>query len=349
MPFNPVFNDIFDGNLNDNNTTTGTNLDDLIVGDNGRDLLRGLNGNDLIFGNRGNDRLYGDAGNDELNGGIGNDFIWGGSGNDTVIGGVGFDRVYETGNFNYTLNNAQLIGNGVDSLSSIEAATLVGGNGNNSINAIAFTGVTNLYGLNGHDFIRGGSNRDYVRGGNGNDRVWGNNGNDYLYGDNDRDLLVGGSGRDYMDGGADNDTLIGGADNDVIIGGTGNDSLTSGSVNDRDIFRFNSINDRRDTIRDFDRFNNPFVAGDDRDIIQVRNSGFNATGGAFDLPNGVLPANRFALGGSNLGNRAGFRYFQNSGNLYYDSNGGGIGGSQLLATLSNRPSFASMSGSIQVV
>jgi hypothetical protein len=42
MP-NPVFTDIFDGNLADNNTTSGTALSDVILGDDGNDILALLN------------------------------------------------------------------------------------------------------------------------------------------------------------------------------------------------------------------------------------------------------------------------------------------------------------------
>jgi Ca2+-binding RTX toxin-like protein len=73
-PFlNPVFTDIFDGNLSDNNTTNGTTGDDNIVLDDGNDTSDGLDGDDLIYGNGGNDTLSGGAGNDALDGGTGTD------------------------------------------------------------------------------------------------------------------------------------------------------------------------------------------------------------------------------------------------------------------------------------
>ena len=47
-PFlNPVFTDIFDGNLSDNNTTNGTAGNDNIVLDDGNDTSNGLDGDDL--------------------------------------------------------------------------------------------------------------------------------------------------------------------------------------------------------------------------------------------------------------------------------------------------------------
>jgi Ca2+-binding RTX toxin-like protein len=221
---NGVFTDIFDGNLLDNNTTSGdTNpfdLNDIIVGDNGNDYLRGLFGNDTLFGNAGSDvleggaglddiyggddkdYLYGNTDNDTLRGENGDDLLWGDAGNDSIVGGLGTDRVYEEGDFNYTLTNTQLTGDGTDVLNSIEAATIFAGAGNNNINATAFTGSTILYGSGGNDFIRGGSGVDDIYGGDQNDSLYGYNGNDTLRGENGDDFLWGDAGNDSIVGGA---------------------------------------------------------------------------------------------------------------------------------------------------
>ena len=64
---NPIFADIFDGNLLDNNITNGGVLDDNIVLDNGNDTSNGGSGNDLIYGNNnGNDLLFGGNGDDYI-------------------------------------------------------------------------------------------------------------------------------------------------------------------------------------------------------------------------------------------------------------------------------------------
>ena len=88
---NPIFSDIFDGNLLDNNTTNGTGLADNIVLDNGSDTSDGGLGNDLIYGNGGNDSLVGNGGSDNIQGGSGNDTLDGGLGQDTLTGGTGND------------------------------------------------------------------------------------------------------------------------------------------------------------------------------------------------------------------------------------------------------------------
>jgi Ca2+-binding RTX toxin-like protein len=142
--------------------------------------------------------LNGGAGNDTLRGGSGNDSLTGGAGNDRLVGGLGIDRVVESGNLNFILTNTSLTGNGTDTLSSIELASLTGGAGNNILNASAFTlgSVT-------------------LNGGSGNDN------------------LTGGAGNDTLIGGLGNDTLIGGLGNDTLTGGTGSDRFIFNNPNQK--------------------------------------------------------------------------------------------------------------------
>ena len=101
------------------------------------------------IGGDGNDTLTGDASNNVLTGGLGKDIINGGGGSDTVV---------ETRDANFTLANTRLtIGaEGEEILSSIEAAHLTGGSGNNSLTASSFTGAVVLDGGAGNDTLRGG-------------------------------------------------------------------------------------------------------------------------------------------------------------------------------------------------
>jgi Ca2+-binding RTX toxin-like protein len=225
--------------------------------------------------------------------------------------------------------------------------SLIGGTGNDLI--YGGDGNDSLIGGTGNDTLYGGDDNDRLFGGSGNDRLFSGSGNDTLNGGSGNDFLYGNFGNDSIFGGSGNDSLIGGTGNDLIVGGLADDTLASGSTSDADIFRFDSLTEQTDTITDFDRFDSGAVAGDDRDIIQVRNTGFNPTGGAVDLVNGVVPANRLVRGGAALGNNAGFRYFAGNGELYFDSDGGNFNGSSLLATLANTPTFADMTGSIVVI
>ena len=301
------------------------------------DVINGLAGDDILNALGTNDTLNGGSGNDTLNGGGGNDFLNGGTGADSMAGG--------TGNDTYVVDSVsdvvtELAGGGIDTIQSSVSRTL-GANQEN----LTLRGIANINGT-GNDLnnvITGNSGANTLSGGTGNDTLNGGSGND---------RLDGGSGNDFLNGGSGNDTITGGAGDDLIFGGMGSDRLTSGSTSDADIFMFDSLAERADIITDFDRFNSPVFPGDDRDTIQIRNSGFNPTGGAVDLVNGVVPANRLVSGVAALGANAGFRYFEVTGNLYFDSNGGGFdpgAGALLLATLANAPSFASMAGSIVVI
>ncbi|WP_051036073.1 calcium-binding protein [Stanieria cyanosphaera] len=92
----------------------------------------------------------------------------------------------ESGNFNFTLTNTSLIGNGTDVLISIEAATLTGGSSNNILEASNFTlGAVNLNGNSGNDTLVGGTGNDTLIGGSGNDSLSGSAGNDqFIYNTN---------------------------------------------------------------------------------------------------------------------------------------------------------------------
>ncbi|NES25156.1 MAG: hypothetical protein F6K41_41180, partial [Symploca sp. SIO3E6] len=291
-------------------TTSG--IENVISGD-GNDWLSGNAGNNRLLGMRGNDSIYGYGGNDYIDGGAGNEvWLWGGAGNDTLLGGAGNDRLYETGNTNFTLTNTSLTSalTGTDSLDSIERAYLVGGTNNNVINAYSFSGTTHLLA------------------GSGNDNIYGSATNS--------DYMDGGIGNDVLYGYAGNDTLIGKAGDDLLWGGVGNDTLTGGSG--ADDFWFTSSSHGVDTITDF-------AVGD---MLRISNYGFNSSvAGISDLVNGITSA---VNGIANLGSSVGFRYFSGSGNIYFDSDGGGFGsGNILLATLSNQPVIGTLSNSIQVV
>ncbi len=183
------------------------------------DVIRGTSVSDVINGGDGNDRLFGLAGNDTLNGGNGNDALFGGSGADRMVGGdgddsyfvddagaviveslnKGYDSVYATVSFTLKANFEvlQLFGNGLT------------GKGSNDANSIFGDGAfgNTLYGLNGNDYMVGGSGVDTLYGGNNDDTLFGQDGNDKLLGSAGRDILVGGLGKDTLTGGADADVF----------------------------------------------------------------------------------------------------------------------------------------------
>jgi Ca2+-binding RTX toxin-like protein len=126
-------------------------------------------------------RIRGHAGDDaiaaaavaeimKLWGGDDDDTFTGGLQNDSFDGGAGSDTVVETA-ANLTLTNTNLTASGVDALTSIEQAHLIGTAAANKLDAKAFTlGPVTLDGLAGADTLTGGQGSDVLRGGAGNDK-----------------------------------------------------------------------------------------------------------------------------------------------------------------------------------
>jgi Ca2+-binding RTX toxin-like protein len=220
---NPVFFDIFDGNLLDNNITNGTGLDDNIVLDNGNDSSNGGAGNDLIYGNGGNDTLVGGAGVDTLNGGDGNDVITsdgdggtyrGDAGNDTLFSGIGTEAM-DGGAGTDTIDHTAWGGNYVFNMATgltdfagerfINLETANMGAGNDSVTGNASANLIN--GGAGNDTLVGGAGIDTLNGGDGNDVITSDGDGGTYRGDAGNDTLFSGIGNEAMDGGAGTDTI----------------------------------------------------------------------------------------------------------------------------------------------
>jgi Ca2+-binding RTX toxin-like protein len=78
---------------------------------------------------------------------------------------------------------------------------VLGGDGNDHIDASAMTVPVEVYGGAGNDLIETGSGADIIVGGGDDDRIAGNGG---------RDVLIGGRGKDRLLGDAEEDILVGG-------------------------------------------------------------------------------------------------------------------------------------------
>ncbi|HHP7230020.1 MAG TPA: FG-GAP-like repeat-containing protein, partial [Xenococcaceae cyanobacterium] len=218
-----------------NDTLNGNNGKDLLDAGDGNDLINGGEGNDTLSGGEGNDHLFGEGGFDLLDGGNGDDTLRGGNGDDTLSGGAGTDRLLEINNSDLLLSDTQLIARGTDTISDFELARLVGGAGNNLLDAAEVTTIKVLLeGAAGDDTLIGGANDDTLKGLNQSDYLAGRNGNDCLIGGSGNDTLIGGSGNDTILGGNDTDRLIESADanfslknNQLIVTGWGIDQLAS--------------------------------------------------------------------------------------------------------------------------
>ena len=216
-----------------------------------------------LTGSAGNDRIDTSgfsAGNVTVDAGFGNDTLVVGGGNftgDNYNGNTGTDSLIASGDTNFQLGDSFLFSpaTGDDNLAGIDAASLTGGAGNNTIDASGFSGPTTLDGLAGNDTLLGGSNNDILIGDQGNDSLTGNGGtdtvvesggsftltstsltgfagNDTLAGDIEQASLTGSSGNDSLDASGFTVgpvTLDGASGNNTLAGGTGSDSLNGGS------------------------------------------------------------------------------------------------------------------------
>ena len=192
-----------------------TAVDTTSISTTGADGMFGGGGNDTLAGGLGGDLLQGNAGDDTLsgNGAIGSGVT--SDGNDTIFGGQGNDLIDVGGGSNFGQGNL-----GDDTITSLAASTaantLLGGQGDDSINATgSATGVTKLLDGNlGNDTIVGTGAGTY--------KVLGEDGNDSI------DFSAA-TGKSTFDGGVGNDVIKTGDGADTVTGNDGNDSITTGN------------------------------------------------------------------------------------------------------------------------
>ncbi len=176
-------------------------------------------GIEVIIGTDKADKLTGNA--------LDNIFI-GGKGDDIIEGGAGTNTIYYVDDGNFVLTNTKLVitdssGTQTVTIHNVQQALLVGGAGNNNLDASQFTlGTVYLFGMGGDDLLIGGY------------------GNDYLYGGDGNDVLYGGAGADNLYGNDGNDTLNGCGSINTTLGADGNDNLRGGAGNDTYVFDISS-------------------------------------------------------------------------------------------------------------
>ncbi len=156
--------------------------------------------------------------------GDGDDTITGSEFDDSIDGGTGTDLIIETYSgstgISFQLSNALLSGFGDDTLSGIEAASLTGGSGDDTLDACTFTaGNVTLIGNNGADSLVGGSGDDLLTGNSGNDSLTGNAGSDTFNpgGGTDQLIEVAASGGFTLT----TSSLMGTSGTDSVIGSAG--------------------------------------------------------------------------------------------------------------------------------
>jgi Ca2+-binding RTX toxin-like protein len=244
-------------------------------------------------GNAGGNVLTGNSGNNVLDGGAGADTMDGGDGNDVYI-------VDDPGDV------ATDSGTGTDRVESTASVTLGAG-----IENLTLLGPAALDGT-GNALAN---------------LILGNGGANALEGDAGADTLLGGGGDDSLAGGEGNDRLEGGAGADTLAGGAGADTLDGGAG--ADVFFF-------DDLAAADRLHG-FSSGEDE--IWLSSAVFTALG----APGPVAPGSvQFALSGAitatsgdggSDGQQDLLKFATDTGELYYDADGTGAGGLQLIVTL----------------
>ncbi len=187
----------------------------------GADTIDGGPGNDTIYAGAGDDLVIGSSGDgdDLIVGGAGEDVItiaenWG---TDTIFGdrddgsatgenndALDFSAVTSAINVLFTGSEDGTASSGASSLSFENLEIILGGSGNDTINAAADSSGLQLEGRGGNDSILGGSGADTLSGGDGQNTITGDAGGDSLIGNatdaSSFTMLEGGAGADTIDG-----------------------------------------------------------------------------------------------------------------------------------------------------
>jgi Ca2+-binding RTX toxin-like protein len=281
-------------------TITGTWGDDFILGGAGHDRLIGEEGNDELRGGSGNDTLIGGAGDDTLNGEAGDDQLIGGEGNDVLAGGEGNDTLIGgDGNDSFSIAGRfdHLVisgGEGVDSL------MLFGPSGTVNLEERTFTGTT-------------GSGTPATMSLQSIENVT-------VFSSPSRPAnIIGSSADNWLEAGNGNDTLAGGAGNDTLVGSAQNDTyvfnVAPGEAN-ADFIEFQKVE-----LPEFTEV----------DHIVLDSAVMNELGASGRLTDERFFAAAGATGGADEDDRV--IYDSDAGRLFYDADGSGAGGAQLIATL----------------
>ncbi len=323
--------------------------------------------NDYIRGNEGINILDGGAGNDTLDGGLGNDMLIGGTGNDTFYVSTSdkiTEKVGEGIDTAIAANSSYTLGANVENL-ILQGSLDLSGTGNSNNNYITGNSGRNLLtGLIGNDTLDGGTGNDTLVGGVGNDTYYVstsdkitenvNEGTDtaianssYSLGANVENLILQGSFNLSGTGNSNNNVITGNSGNNILSGLIGNDSLNGGLGNDTltggtgaDHFIFNTALNaaiNKDTITDFG-------TDDKLDLSHLIFSHLGAVG-ALTLTELVSGAGLTTGQDSNDY----LVYNTTTGNLYYDTDANGAGGSILFAQLGTSVHPTLLATQIQVV
>lgn len=194
----------------------GTEFNELLVGTAEDDILIGYSGYDTLDGGEGSDTYIVNA-NDFQNRFVKFYQDSGTSGTDVILAAEAGVTIGIGSGFSYASSGIEVI----DGLSG----SIVSGDNDRQVwdfTNVEIKGVDVLYGMGGHDEIRGSNGDDGIDGGQGHDVLFGGLGNDTISGGTEHDQLYGGEGDDVLNGNAGYDYLDGGEGSDVYVVGLDN-------------------------------------------------------------------------------------------------------------------------------
>ena len=318
-------------------------------------------------GNSLNNIITGNSANNVLDGAAGIDHLVGGAGNDTYIVEQRDDRVFENPGegidtvlssatlheLDANVENLTLIAGGLNGWGNTQNNVIRGNSLDNVLNGV--TGADTLIGGAGNDtyLVDGPGDRITESAGEGIDSVqaWashtlaanvenllladitaingtGNALSNAISGNDVANTLAGGDGNDTLLGMGANDMLSGGGGSDRLEGRTGDDRLTGGSGRDYFAFVDGPSSGGLDHVADF-------VRGTDELLFE--NAGFTelGTSGALAAGDGRFRSGSNITTGQDSSDRLIYDTFSDS--LYYDPDGSGSLGSQLIATFAGNP------------
>jgi Ca2+-binding RTX toxin-like protein len=322
----------------------GTDGANTLSGLNGNDVLKGFGGNDTLLGGNGDDELFGDEGNDSLNGGTGVDVMEGGTGNDTYYVDDVDDEVIESG------------GEGIDTVlastnyelaDGVDVETLATTNANGTADLILFgnSSGNNIIGNNGDNMLKGGGGTDQLTGRGGNDMYHvdslddeivelGGQGIDEVWASADYILTEGADVeilRTANDFGMDTIDLFGNSSGNVVRGNNSNNHLNGGAGNDE----LTGLGGA-----DFFLFTTALNAATNVDVItdfNVAQDGILLSNEVFDhwAEGGLVSADNFVIGAAAQDAEDRIIYDEDTGALFYDSDGLGGADAVQFAELSS--------------
>lgn len=261
---------------NDFFNATAAIINSEIVGRGGNDEM-GLAGADLQLSNS---TVNGNTGVDRIRVGASSaSFVYGGADTDTITTA---DNTVAGGVVTANRASSSILINGNKGsdfitlgASGFATGTVYGGNGNDTISAVAITDAAGAA-------LAVTAAGVLLFGDLGDDTITGSNGIDTINGGDASDVIDGGTGADIIDGGLGDDNITGGAGADVIAA-VGNDVLVYTTKTDSALTSATS-NTGFDTITDFGANSAvaPAVNGDRFDVIALQVTAAAALGGIFN-------------------------------------------------------------------